>query len=123
MPDRTTVPRARSAVLPPLQRSEKAAVATRSNAAKTAVGQYGGRSRDHKFHLDHRSGHLRQNYHWTQIEKKPNQEDHFKYKRNTANLTLIGVVYHYLITKNDNQDSGRTNFEDTDIMMIVIYPA
>ena len=41
-PDRTTVPRARSTVLSPLESSQKAAVAPWSNAARTAVGQHGG---------------------------------------------------------------------------------
>ena len=48
--DRTTVPRACSTDMPPLQRSKTAAVAPWSNAARTAVGQQGGLSED--LHLD-----------------------------------------------------------------------
>ena len=57
MPDRTTVPRARSAVPPLLQRSENAAVTTWSNAAKATGGggggggAHGGLSGDHKFQI------------------------------------------------------------------------
>ena len=51
MPHRTTVPpRAGSTVLPPLQRSKKAAVALWSYAARTAVGQHRGPSEGHNLH-------------------------------------------------------------------------
>ena len=45
-PDRTTVPRASSAVLPPLRRRQKAAEAAWSNTARTAVRRHGGPSVD-----------------------------------------------------------------------------
>ena len=51
--DRTTVNRARSTVLPPLQRSKNTAVAPWSNAARTAVGQNVGLFEHINLHPNH----------------------------------------------------------------------
>ena len=77
-----------------------------------------------KFHLDHHTGHLRQNYAWTQKENEPIQEAQYKYKRNIANLTLMGVVYHYLIIKTVTRvDHGLAICDDNCIMMMLIIPS
>ena len=61
------VPTARSTVLPPPQRSKKAAVAPWSNAVRTAVEKtHGGPSEDHSLHPHHRTDHLRQDHARTQ---------------------------------------------------------
>ena len=69
-PDRTTVPRARSTVLLPLQRSQKAAVAPWSNAARTAAGQHGAPCEDHSFPPNPLTDHLRQDYARKQKKKE-----------------------------------------------------
>ena len=61
--DRTTVNRARSTVLPPLQRSKNTAVAPWSNAARTAVGQNVGLFEHINLHPNH---FLKQNHARTQ---------------------------------------------------------
>ena len=68
--DRTTVTRARSTVLPPLQRNKKAAVAPWNNATRTAVGQHGGPSEDLNLRPNHRTDHLRQDHARTKEEDR-----------------------------------------------------
>ena len=68
--DRTTVPRARSTVLPPLQRRQKAAMTPWSNAARTAVGQHGRPSEDHILQANHWTDHLMQSHARTQKKRR-----------------------------------------------------